>query len=199
MQFCITNLRITSPATPPNCVIPPHPSALSPFQTSMSLSCAQDRPLLILIDFFRYETLEEVQDALRAAGLESSNLVIAVDYTKVPTALAYLACDDHERFLPDRATNGRESIHSVATVCTPSSLMQKINIKVSLKSWERHCKPLMMTSKPQSPAVTARLTSRPLPPTYSLGHSLIPVFGFGDASTSTWMSIREGSWRRQHQ
>jgi len=30
----------------------------------------------------KYKTFEEVQDALRAAGLESSNLIIGVDYTK---------------------------------------------------------------------------------------------------------------------
>ena len=31
----------------------------------------------------RYETFEQLQDALRTAGLESSNLVIGIDYTKV--------------------------------------------------------------------------------------------------------------------
>ena len=30
----------------------------------------------------KYESYEEVQKALRNAGLESSNLIIAVDYTK---------------------------------------------------------------------------------------------------------------------
>ena len=31
----------------------------------------------------QYDTLDEVQDALRKAGLESSNLVIGIDFTKV--------------------------------------------------------------------------------------------------------------------
>ena len=30
----------------------------------------------------RFETLEELQEALRTAGLESSNLIIGIDYTK---------------------------------------------------------------------------------------------------------------------
>eukprot|EP01114_Cavostelium_apophysatum_P007262 TRINITY_DN1924_c0_g1_i2.p1 TRINITY_DN1924_c0_g1~~TRINITY_DN1924_c0_g1_i2.p1 ORF type:complete len:269 (-),score=49.47 TRINITY_DN1924_c0_g1_i2:35-841(-) len=33
----------------------------------------------------RYKSLSEVQDALRAAGLESSNLIVGVDYTKSNT------------------------------------------------------------------------------------------------------------------
>jgi len=32
--------------------------------------------------FDKYETYDEIQDALRSSGLESSNMVIAVDYTK---------------------------------------------------------------------------------------------------------------------
>jgi len=32
----------------------------------------------------KYETVEEVQEALRNAGLESSNLILGVDFTKVP-------------------------------------------------------------------------------------------------------------------
>lgn len=31
----------------------------------------------------RFSTMEEVQDALRANGLESSNLIVGIDFTKV--------------------------------------------------------------------------------------------------------------------
>ena len=34
----------------------------------------------------RYETLDEVQNMLRVRGLESSNLIIGVDYTKEGTS-----------------------------------------------------------------------------------------------------------------
>ena len=33
----------------------------------------------------KFQTMEELQDALRAAGLESSNLIIGVDYTRSNT------------------------------------------------------------------------------------------------------------------
>jgi hypothetical protein len=41
--------------------------------------------VLACVLLLQYETLEEVQEALRRAGLESSNLIVALDYTKSNT------------------------------------------------------------------------------------------------------------------
>ncbi len=47
-------------------------SSASPSPTTSGFSAIRDK----------YETIEEVQEMLRRAGLESSNLIMAIDYTK---------------------------------------------------------------------------------------------------------------------
>ena len=51
----------------------------------MGCSGSKDRPRQFQPIPDRFQTIEEVQKAVRAAGLESSNLIIGVDFTKSNT------------------------------------------------------------------------------------------------------------------
>jgi E3 ubiquitin-protein ligase RGLG len=89
----------------------------------------------------KYETLEEVSDGLRAAGLESSNLIVAIDFTKSNTWTG-------------RRTFGSRSLHWVDPAGhTSNPYMTVIScIGKALSSYD--------------------------------DDNLIPVFGFGDSTTT---------------
>jgi len=87
----------------------------------------------------KYRSIEEVQEALRQAGLESSNLIIGIDYTKSNT-------------YNGRLTFGNKSLHEIV----PGSL-------------NPYQEAIMIIGKTLEPFDDDKL---------------IPVFGFGDSSTS---------------
>jgi E3 ubiquitin-protein ligase RGLG len=89
----------------------------------------------------KYETLEEVSDGLRAAGLESSNLIVAIDFTKSNTWTG-------------RRTFGSRSLHWVDPAGHTSN-------------------PYMTVISCIGKALSA----------YD-DDNLIPVFGFGDSTTT---------------
>jgi len=104
---------------------------------SSSSSAPEKRGFHAIADHFK--TMEEVQDALRKSGLESSNLIIGVDFTK-------------SNEWTGKRTFGGRCLHSISPEV--------------MNPYQRVCDVLCRTLEPFD------------------DDKLIPVFGFGDVTTS---------------